>query len=83
MGGTYTSSDESGDARVFTQALAARCVERGAQFLYGHNIVQLNKADDAIESVAVCARIHGSTGQNDAEKERLLKADAVVVACGS
>ena len=28
VGGTYTASDESGDARVFTQALAARCLAR-------------------------------------------------------
>jgi D-amino-acid dehydrogenase len=83
VGGTYTASDESGDARVFTQALAARCLARGAQFLYGHDIVRLNKVDNAIESVAVCARIYWSNGQNDAQKELLLKADAVVVACGS
>ena len=83
MGGTYTASDESGDARVFTQALAARCLARGAQFLYGHDIVRLNKVNSAIESVAVCARIHWSNGQNDTEKELLLKAGAVVVACGS
>jgi D-amino-acid dehydrogenase len=83
VGGTYTASDESGDARVFTQALAARCLARGAQFLYGHDIVRLNKVDNAIESVAVCARIYWSNGQNDAKKELLLKADAVVVACGS
>ncbi len=83
VGGTYTASDESGDARVFTQALAARCLARGAQFLYGHDIVRLNKADNAIESVAVCAHIHWSNSQNDAQKELLLKADAVVVACGS
>jgi len=37
-GGTYTPSDESGDARVFTQQLAKRCEERGATFLYGHDI---------------------------------------------
>ena len=30
VGGTYTASDESGDARVFTQALAKRCAARGA-----------------------------------------------------
>ncbi len=29
VGGTYTASDESGDARVFTQALAQRCADRG------------------------------------------------------
>ena len=38
-GGTYTPSDESGDARVFTQQLARRCAERGATFLYEHDIV--------------------------------------------
>ena len=87
VGGTYTASDESGDARVFTQALAARCLVRGAEFLYGHDIVRLNKANSAIESVAVCARIQGAAGQKDTSKEPrqevLLKADAVVVACGS
>ena len=83
VGGTYTASDESGDARVFTQELAERCLERGAQFLYGHDIVRLNKAGNAIESVAVCVRIQGVTGQNNARKEQLLTADAVVVACGS
>lgn len=82
-GGTYTASDESGDARVFTQALAQRCLERGAEFLYGHDIVRLNKVNNAIESVAVCSRIHWSTGQNHTQKDVLLKADAVVVACGS
>jgi len=83
VGGTYTASDESGDARVFTQALAARCLARGAQFLYGHDIIRLNKVDDAIESVAICARIQGAIGTKDEQKEKLLKADAVVVACGS
>ncbi len=83
VGGTYTASDESGDARVFTQALALRCLERGAEFLYGHDIVRLNKVDNAIESVAVCARVHWSKCQNDTQKDVLLKADAVVVACGS
>ena len=54
-GGTYTSTDESGDARVFTQQLARRCAERGAQFLWQHDVVRLNKAGGAIESVAVRA----------------------------
>ena len=68
---------------MFTQALAARCLARGAQFLYGNDIVRISKADNAIESVAVYTHIHGSTGPNDAENELLLKAGAVVVACGS
>ncbi|WP_287803864.1 D-amino acid dehydrogenase [Diaphorobacter sp.] len=78
-GGTYTSTDESGDARVFTQALARRCAERGVQFLYGHDVLRLNRSGGAIESIAIRARQESATGQND----QILKADAVVVACGS
>ena len=81
-GGTYTSTDESGDARVFTQQLARRCAERGAQFLWQHDIVRLNKAGGAIESVAVRACPESAGGQKD-PKIQLLQADAVVVACGS
>jgi D-amino-acid dehydrogenase len=79
VGGTYTASDESGDARMFTQALARRCAARGAQMLFGHDIVRLGKAAGAIESVAVkdrTAQTHGSIAIE-------LKADAVVAACGS
>lgn len=82
VGGTYTASDESGDARVFTQALAQRCAALGAQFLYNHDIVRLEKTGDAINSVAVRAREMGAGGQNKSPLTHL-KADAVVVACGS
>ena len=81
-GGTYTSTDESGDARVFTQQLARRCAERGAQFLRQHDVVRLNKAGGAIESVAVRACPESAGGQKD-PKIQHLQADAVVVACGS
>ena len=79
VGGTYTASDESGDAKVFTQTLARRCAERGVEFLYGHDIERLEKSAGAIESVAVCAR--SMTGV--AQKPRTLRAAHVVVACGS
>ena len=82
VGGTYTASDESGDAHVFTQALAGQCAERGAQFLYGHDVEGLEKVGDAIKSIAVCARPDWAEGQNYAKLQHL-KADAVVVACGS
>ncbi|MFZ2294910.1 MAG: FAD-dependent oxidoreductase, partial [Polaromonas sp.] len=82
VGGTYTASDESGDARVFTQSLAQRCAALGAQFLYNHDIVRLEKTGDAINSVAVRAREMGAGGQNKPPLTHL-KADAVVVACGS
>jgi len=75
VGGTYTASDESGDARVFTQELAQRCIARGARFLYGHDIEQLEKAGGAIEAVAARDRSTGGLRQ--------LKADAFVAACGS
>ena len=79
VGGTYTASDESGDARVFTQSLARRCADRGAEFLYGHDIERLQIAGGAIESIAVRARYPAATGKNVLN----LRADAVVVACGS
>ena len=79
MGGTFTSTDESGDARVFTQALARRCVARGAQFLYSHDVLRLNKVGDAIDSVAVIDCPPSARGQ----KDQILKADAIVVACGA
>ena len=74
-GGTYTASDESGDARVFTQQLAKRCAERGATFLYGRDIVDLQKTGNAIESLRVRER---ATGQITT-----LRADAYVAAMGS
>ncbi|MEP6791642.1 MAG: D-amino acid dehydrogenase [Ramlibacter sp.] len=75
VGATYTASDESGDARVFTEQLAQRCTDRGARFLYGHDIERLEKAGGAVDSVAVRERATGTL--------QSLKADEVVVACGS
>ena len=78
-GGTYTRTDESGDARVFTQQLARLCAERGAQFLYGHDVLRLNQIGNAIDSVAVMPRSIKAGSQ----KDFILKGDAVVVACGA
>lgn len=41
VGGTYTPDDESGDARLFTQSLAARCAARGVRFRYDVQIGRL------------------------------------------
>ena len=86
VGGTYTPSDESGDARVFTQELAKRCIARGAQFLYQHQVEALGVASNAIHSVAVRAiAIEAPTAGSDPhspEKLQHLRADHVVVACG-
>ena len=87
VGGTYTASDESGDARVFTQELARLCYARGAEFLFGHDVVGLNKRGNAIESVAVQAMNTPAGIKKEAEnaknKVKTLTADAYVVACGS
>ncbi len=75
VGGTFTPSDESGDARVFTQELAARCAQRGAQFLWGHDIVRLNTVGAQMDTVAVKSRA--------TQAQQPISADAFVVACGS
>jgi D-amino-acid dehydrogenase len=74
-GGTYTPSDESGDARVFTQALARRCAERGARFLYGQAVERLEREGDAIARVRV---VDLAT-----REARTLQADAYVAALGA
>jgi D-amino-acid dehydrogenase len=79
VGGTYTSTDESGDARTFTQQLAERCAARGVQFLYGHDVLHLNKIGNAIDSVALIS----NQTSGSSRKDFILKGDAIVVACGS
>ncbi|MGA0611395.1 D-amino acid dehydrogenase [Caldimonas sp. KR1-144] len=74
-GGTYTASDESGDARVFTQELARRCAQRGAQFLYNRDIAGLDVAGGRVEAVHVQDAVTG--------ERRVLRGDAVVAALGS
>ena len=83
VGGTYTRSDESGDAHIFTQELARRCAARGARFLYHHAVERLDVSAGAIKAVAVRARPTGFCNKNDPEKMLWLQADHVVVACGS
>jgi D-amino-acid dehydrogenase len=90
VGGTYTASDESGDARVFTQKLAELCAARGAEFLYGHDVVALNMAKNTIKSIAVKAIntpanvLTAESKKQDVETSAFeLTADAYVVACGS
>lgn len=75
VGGTYTRTDESGDARVFTQKLAALCGERGARLMFGHDIERIESDGSEVRQVRVRDRATGMAS--------LLKADAFVVACGS
>ena len=84
-GGTYTPTDESGDARLFTQQLARHCAQQGAQMLFGHEVLSLQASGSAIKSVAVRACQQRAGGEKDPQNSPIqhLRADAVVVACGS
>lgn len=84
-GGTYTPTDESGDARLFTQQLARHCAQQGAQMLFGHEVLSLQASGGAIKSVAVRAFQQRARGEKDPQNSPIqhLRADAVVVACGS
>ena len=84
-GGTYTPTDESGDARLFTQQLARHCAQQGAQMLFGHEVLSLQASGGAIKSVAVRAFQQRAGGPKEPQNSPIqhLRADAVVVACGS
>lgn len=74
-GGTYTASDESGDARVFTQKLARLCEQRGATFQYEHDLLGFDVAGGVVEGVRVGDQLSG--------RRSTLRADAYVAALGS
>jgi D-amino-acid dehydrogenase len=74
-GGTYTPSDESGDARVFTQKLAQLARERGVKFLYEHDILGFEMAGGEIAGVQVACQHTGTRST--------LKAQQFVAAMGS
>lgn len=73
-GGTFTPSDESGDARVFTQQLGRLCAERGVKFFYEHDIAGFDKVGGEVAGVRVRERATGT--------ERVLRADQFVAAMG-
>ena len=75
VGGTYTASDESGDARVFTQELARHCETRGVKFLWNHDVVSLNKVGGSLDSVTV--------RDQASEKTSALRSDQFVISMGS
>jgi D-amino-acid dehydrogenase len=74
-GGTYTPSDESGDARVFTQKLAALCAARGATFLFEHDVLGFEKRGSKIEGVVV--------GDRNTLRRTTLAGEQFVAATGS
>lgn len=73
-GGTYTASDETGDAKKFTQSLAALAQERGVTFRYGMTV----------EALAVAGGVVGGVHTVDEQQGReVLAADAYVVCLSS
>jgi D-amino-acid dehydrogenase len=74
VGGTYTASDESGDARKFTQGLAQLAAAQGVRFLYGRSIKRLEAERRRILSVVLA----DADGGDDR-----ISADAYVMALGS
>jgi D-amino-acid dehydrogenase len=80
VGGTFTDTDESGDARLFTQGLARLCEQRGVEFLYGHAVQQLDVSNNRARSVRVAPVDEAARTRGPASD---LKADAIVVATGS
>jgi len=78
VGGTYTATDETGDARKFTQTLASRGAERGIVFRYGVTIEGFAVAGNSVSGVRV--RIHEN---QEGDRSELLTADAYVVCLSS
>lgn len=72
-GATYTSDDESGDARKFTQNLARECAEAGVEFRYGTEVLDFERAGDRILGVQTL-----KDGVHDT-----LRAEAYVLSLGS
>jgi D-amino-acid dehydrogenase len=70
VGGTYTASDESGDARRFTELLAARAADRGVRFRHGTAVARLHAAGGRLAAVEL-------------EGGERVDADATVLALGS
>jgi D-amino-acid dehydrogenase len=88
VGATFTASDESGDARVFTQALARDGAARGVEFLFSHRLEGLEVTGATVRGVRVRPLANeGAPKSVDPASAggsvRTLAADAVVVACGS
>ncbi|HLL27133.1 MAG TPA: D-amino acid dehydrogenase [Xanthobacteraceae bacterium] len=51
VGATYAAADESGDAKKFTQALAAVCERMGVAFLYDAQVVALEADASSVRSI--------------------------------
>ena len=74
VGATYTATDESGDAYLFTTRLARLAEGRGVAFAMGRSIERIARSGGRVEGVAV---------RDSAGRAQTLAADAYVIALGS
>ena len=77
-GGIFTATDESGDARRFTQELARLAEARGVAFRWGITILSLATEGNAVSGL----RCRSGTGDGPSRRETIA-ADAYVLALGS
>lgn len=78
VGGDFTPSDESGDARAFTIGLAKKSEEAGVEFRFNTTATRL-----LTEGAGSAARASGLEVINPDGSYQVLKADSYVVAMGS
>ena len=74
VGGTYTASDETGDARKFTQGLAALAAQRGVVFRYGVSVESLAVVGDSVAGVRAV---------DEQNRHEIVSADAYVACLSS
>lgn len=74
VGATYTATDESGDAYLFTTRLAKLAEGRGATFAMGRTVLRIATAGGRVTGVAV---------RDPEGREQVLEADAYVLALGA
>ena len=74
VGGVYAASDESGDAHLFTQNLAALCAANSVHFRFNVSVRRIEISRGRVERVVI---------DDESGIEESLRADAYVMALGS
>ena len=74
LGGTYTATDESGDAHKFTQGLATLAVQRGVNMRYGVSVESIAVADNRVSGVRII---------NEQGRKEIMASDAYVACLAS
>ena len=82
-GAIYAPNDESGDAYKFTVALAEQACAMGVEFLFNTAIERIERKGETVSGVWVSLDAKIDQGLAAGRNDRLLTADAYVVALGS